>query len=838
MRLSACLLLALIAGTVGAQPREFRAFAVAYKHEIDRSVSYDSFRAAIRQQFEKDIAPYLRDDVPNLVSYPENQTLMAYLVGLRGEIGRNSIQTAGAIAGLASLAGPYAPQIAYYQARFPGATAPGQLLQLGLTDTLARLVMETFGPLADEYDIYLSISSNLAPFERIEGPEAALLADPETGASHAYRATAPEIYNRNFIFGPDGRLLTIQDKAYLVPIEREQGAGLGLTGIETWQLPVFDLPFARVGTVISKDAWMPDVNDRLDQLGAELLIQPEAFSTWAVSGEDLWPPDKFQRGGWWMVQKHPAIAVNSTPMLTGNLGDLTFDGQPLLAREAGPALRCLMGQRPEPGWLSVGIWSDYVEPAALCDPDRRAELQEQGLAMQPGSGDARENLYADDVVFADIPLAARPLPAARRPRSGVRVQALDTGPAALLPRLSRAGSEIWLGWIDSFGERRQSVALRQYSARSGWGETLDLGAPATAFDHFDNQWSPTLLGLADGALLAGWTAFPTENWDLFASRIDAAEGGSGAVGNAVRVDDAEADEGVTRERGHSSPRLIAFGDAGVLALWSDLRWPWIKPQVRFALSSDGGQSWSASRRADGGPLAFEDEQLDQRDPGESRGQSFPDALVLPDGRLLIAWQEADSTGEPGIELATFDAQLNLLQRQRLSSGTAYRPRLAAADGTQWLIYEGRDAAGGLRLHWHSRQGGVWSAARRLDSSAVPGRWQRYAEPVVANGQLYVAYSDNRAGDDDLLLIRAGDAAPLRIDDAPPGVASLSPAALLMDAGTLMLVWQDETEQGPQLRWALQPLPLTGRGGGGGGLALLLAGLSLLGWKSRRQWRTS
>jgi predicted amidohydrolase len=167
------------------------------------------------------------------------------------------------------------------------------------------------------------------------------------------------VRNRNLVYGPDG-LVAVQDKAYLVPSERDPD-GLALTSIAVDGITTVDLPFGRLGSVISKDAWMVDVNDRLDQLGAQVLVQPEAFDRWdevdrgEVPGlgevEDLWPPDKFQRGGWWMVQRHPSIRVNVAPVLVGRLGDLVFDGQAsvsVVAPAGGPTPACT-GSRPTRG---------------------------------------------------------------------------------------------------------------------------------------------------------------------------------------------------------------------------------------------------------------------------------------------------------------------------------------------------------------------------------------------------------------------------------------------------------------------------------------------------------
>ena len=832
--------LALSPNLGNAQARDFRAFAVAYKHELAAVQDYASYAAVIRAQFEAEIAPQLRADAPNLVVYPENQTLMAYMLGQRGALARQILDDAGSTAALVSLGSSYSPQISYYQTKFPGTQSAGQLLQLALTDTLARLVMEVFAPLAAEHGVYLSITSNLAPFERVTGPQVQTLKDPQLDVDYAYEATEAPIYNRNFIFGPDGALLTIQDKAYLVPIERDQQTGLGLTGIETAALPVFDLPFGRIATVISKDAWMIDVNERLDQLGAEILLQPEAFSTWGVSGGDLWPPDKFQRGGWWMLQQHPAPQINITPMLTGNFGDLSFDGQPLIAVEGpkGAERLCLMGQTPEPGWAAVGGWANLSQSAAqLCDPAQRPMLAELGAAIAPGSGDARENAYANTVTWADLSLPAVAAPAARLPASTSTSQAIaDTGGSQLQPVLTATAEGAALAWIDSFGESNQNLALAHWSAVDGWAE-VQRPAPTepTAFDHFDNHWSPSLLADAQGLLL-GFLAFPTENWDVFAARINA----DGSASEPLRVDDAEAEGGTQRERGHSRPLLLHDAEnQRHFMIWSDLRWPWIKPQIRIAISTDGGASWGSSRRADGGPTTGEAEQLDARAPGETHGQAMPSARRLADGRLLVVWQEPRDDGTPGIRTAIWspdDGSTESIPTQAPGQRAEFAPKLLADGEQTWLISELRDGSGGRQLQIRRLQtDDQWSLPQALDPSAALGHVQRHASPLLLNGRPAAIYSDNRAGDGDLLLMRLGDTGPIRLDDATPGIDSHSPTAIITNAGGLLVVWQQESDAGPQLRSnhfarapatpTASPAPGPRRGGGGASsIALMLAAL--------------
>ena len=91
-------------------------------------------------------------------------------------------------------------------------------------------------------------------------------------------------------------------------------------------MDVVDTPVGRIGVVISKDAWMTDVNDRFEAKNAQVLLQSEAFSDWAFVTSE-WSPDVFKEGGFSFLQKNPSFVVNIDPSMTGNLFDLTFDGQ-------------------------------------------------------------------------------------------------------------------------------------------------------------------------------------------------------------------------------------------------------------------------------------------------------------------------------------------------------------------------------------------------------------------------------------------------------------------------------------------------------------------------------
>lgn len=819
---------------------ELRAFAVAYRHHVDRVESYATFEASVRDQFDAQIAPHLATQRPNLVTYPEDQGLMAYMIGARGAHARQLMRGgAGAAESLASLAATYAPQMAYYEAKFPGTDSPGQLLLLALTDVSGRAIVETFSRLAADHGVYVTVSTNVAEFERVEGPQAASLGDPEADGSYAYEATSPEVHNRNFVFGPDGELIDIQSKAYLVPIERSRDLGLGMTGVQIDELAVIDLPFGRLGTVTSKDAWMVDVNERLDQRSATLLVQPEAFSTWAVPGGDLWPPDKFQRSGWLMTQRHPALRANVTPMLTGNFGDMTFDGQPLIAVETPggiPGL-CNLGQRPEPGWAAIGRWNATEEPAQeLCGEHRREEFAERGEAMRPGSGDEHENAYAEDVVFADLDLSL-PRPAADRvARGDFAVTEPAPGQASqLVPSVTATVDGAALTWIDLRRGNSSTYAVR-FDGGAWSVPALVSDQGVHEHDHFDNQWSPVIARTGEG-LVASFLDFRTENWDLYRST---SSDGSSWSGNE-RVDDADEVEGTIRERGHSSPALARLSDGRLISVWSDLRWPFVVPQVRAAVSDDSGSTWSPSVRLDGGAEAQEDVQPWARHPAEApgHGQHAPAVTVTGDGGILVAWQNGAGSVPHVQVVRSPDGGRSFSAPVELGVGPGFRPALAAEGDDVWLAYERRTDDGGSVIELaHSHDGGAgWSEPVTADPAPPVGVTQRNPALVAANGTIGVVFSDDRAGDEDVLLAVTDGAANqpsrlYRLDDGADGSHARAPSVTLLDDGRVLAVWQEEEDGSTVgLRAAVGRLPRVGAPGAaptderptlpasGGGLAL-------------------
>ncbi len=820
-----------------------RCAAVGLHLDPQRATSTEALVSSVAALLDR----HLADDteVATLVALPEHTGLLAMLVGERGAAARQRWAGGGStLEILIALAGGYGEELGALAERYPEVRSPAQLLHLACTDTVVRTLVDGFGQLAADRGIWLSVSAALPRWEMV--PPAGDSA--EVDRRPVAVPTGPAVRNRQLLLAPDGALAAVHDKVFLVPLEADGDAGLGLEPASLAEVEVAQLPIGRVGTVISKDAWMPDVNERLAQLGAQILLQPEAFDRWAVpdldpttGGRDLWPPDKFQRGGWWMLQRHPGFAVNLAPMLLGTLGELSFDGQPLVAvpSPAGDPALGLLGQPPDTGWAAVGSWwragGPATAPNALAGPTAGADtiaVAHVELPVRPGNAGAGDEhgpgVARPDTVGASVEVVAVPDAPGVPDASGRRPQQTHT---ELVPDLVAAEDRVWLAWVACDTAGRQQLLLAAGDGQ-GWGRAEALSPrprgpddAATAGGGVDpvtaRRWRPRLAVDAHGPVCVH-LGFPAGSWDLFAVRRGK------DVTAPVRLDDADRADGVLRERLHDAPTVIADGDA-LVAVWSDLRWPWVFPQVRVARSRDGGVSWGPSVRADGGSLEGQVDPLAGRSTAETRGQTTP-AVAVCEGRLVVAWQERDADGVPGVWLTwpaarghptddtpTRDtpARPRHLARAPAPGQRLARPVLAADGPVVWAVWEVWDADGGARL-WVTVShdaGQRWAQPRAVDQGRPRGARQ-HGTCLVPTGPRSVTavFTDDRDGTSTILAsqlhldtdgqVRASP--PLRIDDAPPGADARAPTAALLGQ-ELVVVWQDTRTGGDRLRSARLPV---------------------------------
>ena len=123
------------------------------------------------------------------------------------------------------------------------------------------------------------------------------------------------------VFDPSGRLVSKQVKTYLTPIELPGQLDL-VPGDVMHGVSAVDTAVGRLGFVTSKDAWMPDVTERLDQEGVQILVQPEFFVGDTIRTTGPWAPDNIQGAGYSDVLRQPSMQALVLPQLTGNVFDL------------------------------------------------------------------------------------------------------------------------------------------------------------------------------------------------------------------------------------------------------------------------------------------------------------------------------------------------------------------------------------------------------------------------------------------------------------------------------------------------------------------------------------
>jgi hypothetical protein len=449
-----------VAAPGGAEARRVRVFAVQPKLDLAwmqtrRSYHDKMFALADRrlrgagtpavQRGADDVASHLRRDGRNLVLWPEDAGLFAALTGQRAAPARGSGSLEGAIV---TLIGLYPQQNSYYAAKYPAVASrpiPVRQLLLALTDTFAHVAVETFSQMARRYHVWLEAGADIAQSWKVVCVDRAgfnsarpprlptgercreqnpakvqQLGDPfDPGRDYVYEATTPRPSNMALVFDPRGRLVSRQVKEYVTPIELPGQLDLvpgrvdrGLSAVRT--------PVGTLGFATSKDAWMPDVQAKLDEAHVDLLVQPEFFVGDTVSdAHRMWAPDTMLGSGPASVLKQPSFETLAVPSLVGNIFNYSADQQGFVAlkphgrRAPGSnGAGHLVGQPDRPGLVDVMPWvvRDPLSPSESI-PHRRERLAKAGRALLPGSGvacpDPRrpgpcENGHAEGVLWRDV----------------------------------------------------------------------------------------------------------------------------------------------------------------------------------------------------------------------------------------------------------------------------------------------------------------------------------------------------------------------------------------------------------------------------------------------------
>jgi hypothetical protein len=848
-----------------------RVFAVGNEVRIEDVVTVQSFRdkmfalmdasfpsrASFVQAGVDDVASHIQPADPAapalvLVNFPEDVGLVAAMTGSKGATSRGQVTTTGAFFYLLQR---YAAQINYYRIKF-GPLPQLRLLLLALTDINYRVVYETYRDIATTYGVYVSAGVNVAESRRVESADnpsrVTLLRDPdEPGRTYAYEASSPLVYNTTMIFQPDGQVMVPDGNGGVIPAPSATGGlfrgsinksyltelEIGLLNVSfspVRDLDVLETPLGRLGVVISKDAWMVDVNERLDAKRANLLIQSEAFSDWAFTTTE-WSPDVFKEGGFGAVQRNPNILYNVAPSLTGNLIDVTFDGQSAVigkhtAASPGPlsAANAWIGQNPDTGFLAIAPW--VIDDPGIGNPSlslaaRRTQLVATGVELRPSAvtpcattltvGACRGG-YRESVIFHDLDMpGARVLSAPdlapRVPTAfsvNVQVNATELTPVTQRrPRAAFGGGKLAVTWDDDrAGFENVYLALSGDEGATFGGDVKVSDHPAgSVVELFPN----VVIAPAQGRIYVTWQEFVSGRDDddgrIMLARFDL---NGTKLGPDVRVDSGGDGSGKWQ------PQITADSSGNPAVVWVDERDGGPEgvrfEHIYFAYSKDQGQTFNPSYRIDDVGTS----KKVVADPNAaSLDNRWRPAVAILKKNLFVAWADfrnynwdiflarvgvTKKKAKPNVRVDDFPSF------ERVNT----EPTLAMNDkgilNAAWTDIRAREADSNIFFTRALKKSAKkFAPSAQLDYSRIgfdantdTPTTQSHPSMAAGGPKLCVAWQDDRNGTNDIYFKSSADGGVSftvdeRVDDTGGGPSAQTAPSVATSTGTrCFVVWED------------------------------------------------
>ena len=831
-----------------------RAFAMNPKLDLAWMESRESYRAKMLALADE-AAPSLRgpedparpvETARDLMTWPEDIGLFASLTGQRAAPARASGSLEGAIL---TLIGLYGPQNEYYGAKYPHVVErvpQVRQLTLSLTDTFGRVVIETFAEMAARHRVWLETGVNMAQEWQVvcadreafnsavparlpggqlcqeENPQKVQqLRDPfEPGRDYAYEAVTSKTSNMALVFDPAGRVVSRQAKEYLTPIEMPGLLDL-VPGEVTGGLGPVRTPVGTLGFVTSKDAWMPDVQAKLDQAHVDLLVQPEFFVGDLVRRGGQWSPDTLLASGYSNVLRHPSFESMVLPELTGNIFNFSADAQSHVAvkpRTAGAAGGHLVGQPRSPGLVEVAPWvvPDPVRPDEPF-PERRARLGAAGEALAPGSGVACaepgkpapcENGHWEGVIWRDVEVDRRPsYRRYRGPLKPTRFSAARPVAPSKDPQRNAAmavhGKRALLAFEERRGGRDQVLVARSSDSGRTWSKPVRAtGRPAGSVD----EWWPAVALGPDGRATIAWVDRSTDRERVYFAQ--SADGGR--RWGAPRPLDPSPPRGVAQWR----PALAAGRGDVVHAAFVDEREVSADdalPQAHAFYARIRGGAPEPARRLDQGEPEALAARLDN---------SWAPRVSARGERVLVTW----------LDFMRYD--WDVFARESGDGGESFTDQRDVNDTppADEALNDSPDAAlGGTKpfvawTDWRKDEGSASAPLRQYDTFvAVPGGPNAQADPYGARqsstfapsicatraDDALVAFQDASRGQNDIRLVhmRGGTrrGTVRRVDDAGDRGGNAWRPRLGCWGDRVVAAWEDERDGPAQVYTAVSAL---------------------------------
>ncbi|MFL5586616.1 MAG: nitrilase-related carbon-nitrogen hydrolase [Ktedonobacteraceae bacterium] len=393
-----------------SETRSARLIAVGNLISLQAAATEQSFATELERIVGMAV-PHLARDRPNLVVLGEILGLPLALSGKRGYLSRLMHTSNVAISMLAL---GYGRRMIHYRRLYTGISLVRSLL-LSMSDVMYRPFASTLSRLAARHSVYLS-ASTITPHVQCSTSTVDISHFGRRHSGKVFLPDGPGVYNTDFLWGPDGSLVGTTDKVFLTDNEK---ATLDLTAGNLDSVQVFETEIGKIGIAISLDAFAPEYLQRLDSLGACIVIQNDANDQpWAGPSKTCdWQPQEWLNSVLGSVQDdYPHLHYNICPMQVGNFFDVTFDGQSTITKKSDrdPDPYCnfvgnegfvhtVTGKTMKGDILAVSPW--VVEDPIRATPgmsltERRKALEQVAHQLLPGG--SRANQYSESVIWADV----------------------------------------------------------------------------------------------------------------------------------------------------------------------------------------------------------------------------------------------------------------------------------------------------------------------------------------------------------------------------------------------------------------------------------------------------
>ena len=778
---------------VAPPAKRVRVFAVGHKLEVSEGTTYASYASAFTATVEREVIPHLATDRPNVLVFPESVAFTAAFLGARGQEARLKDS---AFVAYAALQGTMQDAFSHYRSLSTDGGI-GRWILLAATDPTWRSFDQTFSAIARDHGVYVVASADVGDVQPVTDPSLAdVLGDPERTTPEVYEVPDGKVYNQAVMYGPTGEQLGRMRKVYLTDPEH---GDLGISGHLPEHVTLSVDQLANIAAMISRDAWMPDLQERAAAQGSELMLQHEAFDTWTVAGPGgPWPADNLKRAGWAATQKHPEVRMTAAPMLAGNYFDIGFDGQTFIATQGVPSMTRIapLAQDPDTGWAAIAPWV-AADPSGTIE-ERRAALRAIGETLVPGGSAAGQQV--EGTVFADLEIPADDgytaiadvMPDAEPLALGRSVAVAPSGSGrqrAASPAVMADGSVV-VAWEDTRLCTGQIMVARSDDHGVTFGEPVQV-APWNRSQH-----APSLV-VVDDTLVVAWQEVLGDGRGEI--RIATSSDLGLTWSHRVRVDpDHTLDAWV--------PSLAVDAATGALYLaFVDTRGPGVHDipnrRVYLTRSGDRGATWATV-------VPVDPRERDSDSPDPTLTNEWSPRVVARADHVIVAYthrERPDPMEQPSWDahvVESTDGAKSFAEPRRIDTGGF--PERIAADPALAL-----DPAGGWQLVFSTYRGtkvdsdvALASSTSELVFGPEPGdAWWPTLAALPAGGFAF-AWQDFRSGGNDIYLARTGGAATLRVDDAGSSDAQAwRPRMTVAGDGTVYVFWEDSRSGHAELRVA-------------------------------------